>query len=71
MKDPATVAAPAVPAPIQLIQMCAGGWVAAAVSAADTGTLLHGATSPTNLMVASHASLLTEAGRGTLSSMTS
>lgn len=34
MKDPATVAAPAVPAHIQLIQMCAGGWVAAAVYAA-------------------------------------
>jgi hypothetical protein len=34
MKDSATVAAPAVPAHIQLIQMCAGGWVAAAVYAA-------------------------------------
>jgi hypothetical protein len=34
MKDSATSAAPALPAHIQLIQMCAGGWVAAAVYAA-------------------------------------
>ena len=34
MKDSATVPAPPVPAHIQLIQMCAGGWVAAAVYAA-------------------------------------
>jgi hypothetical protein len=34
MTDPATVAAPAPPPHVQLIQMCAGGWVAAAVYAA-------------------------------------
>ena len=31
MKDSATGAAAAVPAHVQLIQMCAGGWVSAAV----------------------------------------